>query len=122
MKKVMLLGTFIIASAFSCSVKNDMTSSFRVDAKKYCEVHGIAYWQKDNKLESLNTLNGMEKQAELIRVIRSAVDTPEMQKVIFDEGGKLPAEDFYLFLQRELPKLTTQPFDCPAIPKFYISQ
>ncbi len=109
---------FLASCSFSEGAKQK--TAFQEDANRYCEVHGFEYWQKDNKLEALNSLNGMEKQAELIRVFRAAVKTDEMQQLIFDEGGSLPAKEFYPFLQKELPKLTGEPFVCPAIPEFYL--
>lgn len=45
-----------------------------------------------------------------------------MQKIVFEEGGSLAAKEFYPHLQREIPKLTSEPFNCPEIPEFYLAK
>lgn len=116
-----LLILFVLITLTSCSA-SESRQLFIDDAKRFCEVHNISTWEKDGRLDALNQLDPTEKLAELTRVIRSTVRTPEMQTIIFEEGRSLPATEFYPFLQKEIPELTGSPFDCPAIPEFYVSQ
>lgn len=113
---------FIICSsmtALGCSDEPDR-QVFINDATKYCDVHKISYWEKSGKLETLERMNGIEKQQVLAREIRSAVSTSEMQELIYVKGANVPPEEFYPYLQEVIPKLTGKPFDCPAIPDFYL--
>lgn len=112
---------FVSIALAACS-SDEYRQLFIEDAKRFCEVHNISTWGKDGRLEALNQLDPTEKLAELTRVIRSTVRTPEMQTIIFEEGRSLPAAEFYPFLQKAIPELTGSPFDCPTIPEFYVSQ
>jgi hypothetical protein len=116
MKGIVLLGLACIAA---CSNQADR-QAFINDANRYCEVHKESYWEESGKLETLSQLNGMEKQIELAKEIRSSVKTPEVQALIYERGAGVPAEEFYPYLQKEIPKLTGKSYDCPAILEFYL--
>jgi hypothetical protein len=121
MKSIFFLVFVFIAFFAACSGSKER-QLFIADAERFCEIHKVSTWEKEGKLEALNQLDPTEKLAELTRVIRATVETPEMQKIIFDEGRGLPAEEFYPYLQKAIPELTGRPFDCPAIPEFYVSR
>lgn len=104
----------------SCSGSKDR-QAFIDDADRFCEIHKLTSWEQ-GRLEALNQLDPTKKLEELTRIIRSTVTTKEMQTIIFEEGRSLPAEDFYPFLQQAIPELTGIPFNCTAIPEFYISK
>ncbi len=70
----------------------------------------------------LNTLTPTEKQKVLIKEIRLAVKTPEMNEIIFTERANISAQDFYPFLQKRIYELTQEAFICPAIAEFYVAQ
>jgi hypothetical protein len=116
MKGIVLFGLVCIAA---CSNQADR-QAYIDDADRYCEVHKESYWEETGKLEALNQLNGMEKQIELAKEIRSSVKTSEMQALIYEKGASVPAEEFYPYLQEAIPKLTGKPYDCPAILEFYL--
>lgn len=109
----------IVVALSACSTSAER-KSFSEDAANYCDVHKICYWEKSGKLEGLEGLTGIEKQQVLANEIRSAVSTPEMQELIYGKGATVPPEEFYPYLQEAIPKLTGKPFDCPAIPEFYL--
>ena len=116
-----LLIIALLLSGCSSGPNSDV-ARYRSDAKAYCNAHSVEYWQSTGKLEALNAMRPSEKAAKLMKTFRQAVQTEAMTKVIFDEGGKLPATEFYPYLQQQIPKLTEQPFDCSAIPAFYVAQ
>lgn len=109
----------VLMALSACSISSGQ-KLFIEDAAKYCDVHKISYWEKSGKLEGLEGLTGIEKQQVLANEIRSAVSTPEMQELIYGKGATVPPEEFYPYLQEAIPKLTGKPFDCPAIPQFYL--
>jgi len=109
----------IVMALSACSTSAGR-KSFSKDAAKYCDVHKISYWKKSGKLEALERLNGIEKQQVLAKEIRSSVSTSEMQELIYVKGANVSPEEFYPYLQEAIPKLTGKPFDCPAIPEFYV--
>lgn len=111
----------LLLSACSSSKSNEI-ALYRSDANTYCNAHSVDYWQSTGKLNELNAMRPAEKAAELMKTFRQTVQTNAMATIIFDEGGKLPAAEFYPYLQKEIAKLTGQPFDCPAIPSFYMAQ
>mgnify|MGYP001325793357 CR=1 FL=1 len=111
----------IFVTSMSCSSSKDR-QAFIDDADRFCEIHKLTSWEQGGRLEALNQLDPTEKLEELTRIIRATVTTTEMQKIIFEKGRSLPAEDFYPFLQQAIPELTGTPFNCPAIPEFYISK
>ena len=116
MKGVLLFG---LVGITACS--NQLgRQAFISDADMYCEVHKASYWEEGGRLEALNQLNGVEKQIELAREVRSSVKTPEMQALIYERGASVPAEEFYPYLQEAIPKLTGKSYDCPAILEFYL--
>lgn len=121
MKSIFSLAFIFITFLSACSGGDDR-DLFIADADRFCEIHKVSTWEKDGKLEALNQLDPAEKLAELTRVIRATVRTPEMQEIIFEEGRSLPAQAFYPYLQKQIPELTGRPFDCPAVPEFYVSQ
>jgi len=45
-----------------------------------------------------------------------------MNEIIYVQEQGAPPERFYAHLQKEIPKLTKEPFDCPEIVTFYSSQ
>lgn len=114
---VLLITLLVVAISCSSNKKQD---AFIEDALRYCDVHKLSFWEKEGRLEALSQLNGMEKQAELSRIIRSSVKTREMQDIIYGKGAAVSAEEFYPYLQQAIPQLTGKPFDCPAIPEFYL--
>lgn len=114
-----LLLLFFVTS-MSCSGSKDR-QAFIDDADRFCKIHKLTSWEQ-GRLEALNQLDPTKKLEELTRIIRSTVTTTEMQKIIFEEGRSLPAEDFYPFLQQAIPEMTGIPFTCPAIPEFYVSK
>lgn len=116
-----LLVITLLLSACSSGTNSEI-ALYRSDANAYCNAHSIEYWQSTGKLNELNTMRPAEKAAELMKTFHQVVQTNAMATVIFDEGGKLPAVEFYPYLQQEISKLTEQPFDCPAIPAFYVAQ
>lgn len=119
MKNALLFIVCSSMAALGCSDEPDR-QVFIDDATKYCDVHKISYWEKSGKLEALERMNGIEKQQVLAREIRSAVSTSEMQELIYVKGANVSPEEFYPYLQEVIPKLTGKPFDCPAIPQFYL--
>jgi hypothetical protein len=90
MKGIVLFGLVCIAACSNQSGRQ----AFIKDADRYCEVHKESYWEKSGKLEALDQLNGMEKQIEFAKEIRSSVKTPEMQALIYERGASVPAEEF----------------------------
>ncbi|MCR6651285.1 MAG: hypothetical protein NVV73_07240 [Cellvibrionaceae bacterium] len=119
MKNTLLFIVCSSMTALGCSDYQDR-QVFIDDATKYCDVHKVSYWGKSGKLEALERMNGIEKQQILAREIRSAVSTSEMQELIYVKGANVSPEEFYPYLQEVVPKLTGKPFDCPAIPEFYL--
>ena len=117
------LSLFIVLLLLTgCSSPNRVVASYRSDAAAYCIAHSIEYWQSTGKLEALNAMRPSEKAAALMKTFRGTVKTEAMAQVIFDKASKLPAAQFYPYLQEQIPTLTKQPFDCPAIPAFYVAQ
>lgn len=106
----------------SCSSSNGQLAAYRAEASAYCQSHTPEYWIQSGRLAELNAMHPTEKQEALIKEFRLSVNSKEMEAVIFDEGGKLPAKEFYPYLQKKIPELTKEPFDCPAIPEFYIAK
>lgn len=115
---------FVIALLVTAcsSDPSDEVAQYRSDAEAYCEAHSVEYWQSSGKLDALNAMRPSEKALELMKTFRQTVQTSEMAKIIFDEGGNLPAKEFYPYLQKNIPKLTKLPFDCPEIPEFYLAR
>jgi len=105
----------------ACS-KNATISSYQADADRYCQIHSMKYWENIGKLDELNKMNPTDKANALSQAIRASVVSPEMQAVIFDQGQHVKIREFYSFLQKRIPELTHQPFDCPAINSFYLGQ
>jgi hypothetical protein len=113
----LLLSTLIL---ISCSTANNKQNTYRADASHFCEIHDITYWETSGKLEELNSLNSSERQTTLLKAIHNAVSTPEMKKVIFLDGDdNRPLSEYYIYLQQAIPKLTGEPFVCPAVKEFY---
>lgn len=109
----------IVVALSACSTSAGR-KSFSEDAANCCDVHKISYWAKSGKLEGLEGLNGIEKQQVLAKEIQSSVSASEMQELIYVKGANVSPEEFYPYLQEAIPKLTGKPFDCPAIPQFYL--
>jgi len=105
----------------ACSTGKDR-QAYIDDADRFCDIHKISSWERDGKLDALNRLDPTQKAAELTRAIRATIKTPEMKTIIFEKGRKLPADEFYPYLQQAIPELTGLPFDCPAIPEFYLAE
>lgn len=97
-------------------------SLYRAEANAYCKAHSASYWIDSGRLDELNALSPTAKAQALIEGFRLSVTTAEMQKIIFEAGGTLAAKEFYPHLQREIPKLTKEPFNCPEIPAFYLAK
>ena len=116
-----LMAILLLLAGCSTGNSNEV-ARYRSDAAAYCNAHSVEYWQNTGKLDALNAMRPTEKATALMKTFRGAVQTEAMAKVIFDEGGKLPAAEFYPYLQAQIPKLTEQPFDCPAVPAFYVAQ
>ena len=106
----------------ACSSADPGQGTFREEAEAFCQVHSIDYWKESGRLEELNALGPTEKQIRLIKEIRSTINSEEMERVIYEEAQTLSADEFYPYLQKELPKLTGRPFECPEIDAFYVSQ
>ncbi len=113
-----LCSAFLLASCFEA--EEEKTQVFLMDVKHFCEIHDLKYWEKSGKLEDLNKLDSSERQTTLVRAIHGSVSTPEMKEVVFlaDDDDR-PLNEYYPYLQKEIPKLTGKPFDCPAIEEFY---
>lgn len=115
-------GTGIIGFAIALATKLGDQKIPVQKARAFCQVHSVEYWKNSAKLDELNALGPTEKQVRLIEEIRSTITSEEMRRVVYEEAQGLSAEEFYPYLQRELPKLTGKPFDCPEIEAFYIAQ
>ncbi len=122
MTQKLLLILLTLGVAVGCSSSDGKLATYRTEAKAYCSAHTPEYWINSGKLEKLNSMRPTEKAQALIKEFRLSVTSTEMATLIFDTGGKIPAEEFYPFLQKEIPKLTKQPFNCPSIPEFYLSK
>ncbi len=105
----------------ACSNATPPENVFLEEAHAFCRVHSIDYWKESGQLEELNALDPTEKQIRLTKEIRSTITSEEMERVVYKEAQALSAEDFYPYLQRELPKLTGKPFECPEIEAFYVA-
>ena len=116
-----LFATSLLIAACSRGPSDEL-ARYRSDADAYCEAHSVEYWQSSGKLDALNAMRPGEKATELMKTFRQTVQTSEMAKIIFDEGGNLPAKEFYPYLQKNIPKFTKLPFDCPEIPEFYLAR
>ena len=105
----------------SCSGTDEKkTQAFLMDAKHFCEIHDLTYWEKSGKLEELNKLDSSERQTTLVRAIHGSISTPEMKNVVFlADDDHRPLNEYYPYLQKEIPKLIGEPFDCPAVEAFY---
>lgn len=114
--------TSLCLAVFACGSHNNEIAVYRAEAAHYCAVHSADYWVSNHRLMELNTLTPTEKQKVLIKEIRLAVKTPEMNEIIFTEGANISAQDFYPFLQKRIPELTQEAFICPAIAEFYVAQ
>jgi hypothetical protein len=114
----LLFTGFVIA----CSTSKVDVEPYRSEAKAYCRAHTPEYWIQSGRLDELNALRPTEKAQALIKEFRLSIKSKEMREIIFDKGGKLPVKEFYPYLQKKIPELTGEPFDCPAIPEFYIAQ
>ncbi|WP_347332727.1 hypothetical protein [Marinimicrobium locisalis] len=119
MKSCWFLISLLILAA--CSSASPPQSAFQEEARAFCRVHSIDYWKNTNQLDELNALGPTEKQIRLTEEIRSTITSEEMKRVIYEDAQALNAEEFYPYLQHELPKLTGEPFECPAIEAFYIA-
>jgi len=117
-----LLTILVTGLIAGCSSSQGELTAYRAEAKAYCEAHKPEYWIRSGRLAELNAMNPTDKARALIKEFRLSVTSKEMATIIFNEGGKLPAKDFYPFLQKKIPELTKEPFNCPEIPEFYISQ
>lgn len=119
----MKLFLFLIAlTPITASANADPSQNvFREEANAFCLVHSIDYWKETGQLEALHTLDPTQRQIRLAKEIRSTITSEEMVRVIYEEAQALSAEEFYPYLQRELPKLTGQPFECPNIKDFYLA-
>lgn len=111
----------VLLTLSACSSASSQ-NAFLEEARAFCQVHSVEYWKNSAKLDELNALGPTEKQVRLIEEIRSTITSEEMRRVVYEEAQGLSAEEFYPYLQRELPKLTGKPFDCPEIEEFYVTQ
>jgi hypothetical protein len=116
-----LCSSLLLVSLLACSSTLNL-SNYRADADRYCKVHAIAYWEQTGKLEALNKANPTVKANILSQAFRNSVKSPEMKTLIFDESKNLSIREFYPFLQKRIPELTQQPFNCPAIEDFYLGK
>lgn len=114
----LLLSGFVV----SCSTTKEDVESYRAEVNAYCEAHTPEYWNQSGRLDELNTLRPTEKAQAFIKEFRSSIKSKEMAEIIFNKGGKLSVKEFYPYLQKKIPELTGESFDCPAIPEFYIAQ
>lgn len=112
----------LLAFLSACSYQSNKINMYRAEAEAYCNVHTSDYWIKSGRLDELNAMRPTDKQKTLMKEIRSSISSEEMKKIIFDEGGTLSAKEFYPFLQKKIPELTKEAFECPAIQEFYLSQ
>jgi len=112
----------VTLSLIACSTAASEQSAFQEEADAFCQAHSVDYWSRSGKLDDLNALSPTEKQVRLIEELRSTVTSEEMKEIIYKEAQALSVEEFYPYLQRALPKLTGQSFECPEIEVFYIAQ
>ncbi|WP_027328859.1 hypothetical protein [Marinimicrobium agarilyticum] len=120
MERLWFSMTLVLLTAYSSAEPTQDT--FQKEAEAFCQVHSIDYWKGNGRLEPLNELSPTEKQSRLNREIRSTINSKEMERVIYEEAQTLSADEFYPYLQREVPKLTGRPFKCPAIKAFYLAR
>lgn len=121
-----MLSKFVVSLCVTllvgCSAQSSDVGLYRAEANAYCKAHSASYWIDSGRLDELNALSPTAKAQALIKEFRLSVTSAEMQKIIFEEGGSLTAKAFYPYLQREIPKLTNEPFNCPEIPAFYLAK
>lgn|SRR5690625_489239 len=115
---ILTLSTLLLAS---CMAATDSKNNYAQEADAFCKVHSPEHWKKNGQLEELNRLSPTEKQIRLSQEIRATVTSAEMETIIYKDAKELHAQEFYPYLQRRLPELTNEPFDCPAIEEFYIA-
>lgn len=120
MKSFWFLISLLILAA--CSSATPPQRAFQEEARAFCRVHSIEYWKESGQLDDLKALSPTEKQIRLTEEVRSKITSEEMERVIYEDAQAVNAEEFYPYLQHELPKLTGEPFECPALEAFYIAQ
>lgn len=120
MNKRIIILLVSIVFIVACANKNTEAhlSEYRTDAQSYCNVHTPEYWKSSGKLDELNKMNPTEKADALATEIGASVKNPKMQDIIIS-GRQVSIKEFYPYLQKRIPELTQEPFECPAIENFY---
>ena len=110
-----------IVSIPACLGGNSSADGYREEVRHFCQVHNFDYWKSTGKLDELNAMRPTDKQRALIEEIHASVTSPELEAIVFTKGERVTARRYYSYLQKEIPKLTGEPFDCPAIAEFYVT-
>ncbi len=123
-KCYVLIAIFInlLTACNNSFVKELNLSSYRADSSRYCKVHSLEYWKSTGRFDDIIKMDAYEKANMFSRAFRKSVKTPEMQAIIFGQGQHVKLREFYVFLQKNIPTLTQETFDCPAVAEFYSSQ
>ncbi len=119
-KLLLLALSFSLLMLQACSdIKDVSVNAFRKEANTFCYAHSIEYWEKNNLIDALQAAEPTEKQNMLIAEIQSKITSDEMNAVVYGQTKNLPIRDYYHYLQKHIPTLTKDPFDCLAIKEFY---
>ncbi len=110
----------VIVFALGCEkVTNSEVEGFRKEVNDFCYAHSIQYWEETGKIDALNSAGLAEKQMLFKTEFSSKIVSKKMNGVVYEQTKELTLQDYYPYLQKHIPLLTKEPFDCEAIEEFY---